>query len=153
MKETKSPTITKRRRAVRKIKDPEIILIEEPKVPLTEELKTPLIKKPERVIQKLKKAKIPSTEYENKILKICSKNKYPFAFKSGTVGRKVPDFINRQRKLIIELYNPERGDKEAQERVTVFYRYGYKFMFLTRHNLTRADWEKFCTGAIKGFLG
>jgi len=109
-------------------------------------------KKPEIIFQEIKKMKVSSTEYEDRILKICSKNKYPLVFKDGTVGRKVPDFINRQGRLIIELYNPARGEKEAQERVETFYKYGYRFMFLTRHNLTRADWEKFCAGAIKGFL-
>lgn len=135
MKEKKFSTI-KPEETVQKVKESEI----------------PLIKKPEETVHKIKKTEILSTKHEGRILKICSKNKYPFAFKDGTVGRKVPDFINREKKLIIELYNLERGNKEAQERVTVFYRHGYKFMFLTRHNLIRADWEKFCTGAIKGFL-
>ena len=117
------------------------------------EKRFPGYKEAKEIIRKPKKAKIQSTEYENRIQKICSKNKYPFAFKDGIVGHKVPDFINRERKLIIEVYNPERDNEEIQARVTAFYRYGYKFIFLTRHNLTRADWEKFCTGAIKGFLG
>ncbi len=151
MKETKSPT-TKRRRTARKVEDPETILIEEPEIPLAEEPEIPLTEEPEIIVLEVKKVKALSTEYEDKILKICSKNKYPFVLKDGSVGRKVPDFINRQRKLIIEVYNPERGEKEAQERVTTFYKYGYRFMFLTKHNLTRADWERFCTGAIKGFL-
>ena len=118
-----------------------------------EETTMPLIEKPERIIQKLKKAKILSTEYEGRIQKICSKNKYPFAFKGGSVGRIMPDFINRKRKLIIEVYNPRRSEKEKWERVTTFNMHGYRSMFLTRHDLTRADWERFCTGAIKGFLG
>ena len=136
MKETKSPT-TRRRRISRE----------------AEETTMPLIEKPERIIQKLKKAKILSTEYEGRIKKICSKNKYPFAFKGGSVGRKMPDFINRKRKLIIEIYNPERSEKEKWERVTTFNMHSYKFIVLTRHDLTRADWERFCMGAIKGFLG
>lgn len=143
MKEIKSPT-TKYKRRIRKTEKPEIPLAKEPEMPL--------IKKPEEIVHKIKKAEILSTEYEGRILKICSKNKYPFVFKDGAVGRKVPDFINREKKLIIELYNLERGDKEGQERVTAFYRHGYKFIFLTRHNLARIDWERCCTEAIKGFL-
>jgi len=106
-------------------------------------------KKPPRI----KKTEPQLNEYESRIQKICVVNSYPFAFKGETVGRKIPDFINKRKRLIIEIYNPERSMDEAQERVKTFDMYGYRLLYLTMSDLTRTDWERFCTGSIKGFLG
>ena len=106
-------------------------------------------KKPSRI----KKAKPQLNEYESGIQKICTINNYPFAFKGEAVGRKIPDFINKKKRLIIEIHNPERSMDEVQERVRIFDMYGYKLLHLTMSDLTRTNWERFCTGSIKGFLG
>lgn len=93
------------------------------------------------------------TEFERKVRRVCNKNRYPFTFKDGGVGHRVPDFINREQKKIIEVYNPARTTEEVQKRVNIFSVHGYKFTYLTKDNLTSSGWEKFCKGAINGFLG
>lgn len=109
-------------------------------------------KESEGIVLRIRETRVQGNEYEDKILKVCSKNRYPFAFKDSKVKGKVPDFINRERKRIIEVYNPERSLEEVQARMSVFYIHGYKTIYLTKDNLSRPDWEKYCTGAIRGFL-
>lgn len=109
-------------------------------------------KQSEGIVLRIRESRMLTNEFETKILKVCSKNRYPFTFKDGGVGHKVPDFINRERKKIIEVYNPERNLKEVEARMKAFYLHGYKVTHLTKDNLSRPDWRKFCTGAIKGFL-
>jgi len=103
-------------------------------------------------LPEVKKVTIPKNEFESKIIRVCRKNRYPFRFKDGTVNGKVPDFINRERMKIIEIYNPERTDEEVYARLKEFHICRYEVTQLVEDNLTRPDWEKFCTGSIGGFL-
>jgi len=91
--------------------------------------------------------------YERKILRLCRKNKYPLIFKDGAVGHVVPDFINREKMCIVELYNPDRSEVDVQARMKAFHKYAFKFIRLTKHDLLREDWEEFCSRVIGSLLG
>lgn len=91
--------------------------------------------------------------YERKILRICRKNKYPLAFKDGAVGHIVPDFINREKMRIVEIYNPDRCEADVQVRMKAFHKHAFKFTYLTKHDLFRDDWEEFCSRVIGSLLG
>lgn len=90
--------------------------------------------------------------YERKILRVCKENKYPLTFKDGAVGHVVPDFINRAKMCIIELYNPDRCEADVQARMKAFHKYAFKFARLTKHDLLRDDWEEFCARVIGSLL-
>ena len=93
------------------------------------------------------------TKYERKIRLICTRNKFPFT-RSGkiTVGGKNPDFINREKKLILEVFNDERTDETRQERIYSFYQHGYSTLFITEDDFNKPKWKEYITGAIRGFL-
>lgn len=107
--------------------------------------------------KKVKKVEKPAmvfygTPCEEKILKVCYKNKYPFDFRRAKIKGKVADFICREKRLVIEVYNPERSDEEVYERMKIFKIQRFKTCYITKHTLSRHGWEKFCAGIIKGFL-
>lgn len=104
------------------------------------------------VVLRIRETRMVGTDYENKVLKVCSENMYQLTFKGEKVGNKVPDFINRERKKIIEVYNPARTDEEVHARLLAFHIKGFKVRQLVMHDLFRADWEPFLTRIIGRFL-
>lgn len=112
----------------------------------------PKSKKLEGIVLRIKDTRVMGNEYENKVLRVCSKNRFPFAFKDGFVGYKIPDFINRKKKRIIEVYNPERSDEEVHARLLAFHIKAFKVKQLVKHDFSRPDWKPFLIRIIKGFL-
>ena len=92
------------------------------------------------------------TEYEKRVQDICSGNNFPFDFRRAKIKNKVVDFIYRKKRLIIEIYNPERGDEELYARMKIFHIQRFKTCYITKHDLLKPGWRKFCTGIIRGFL-
>lgn len=114
--------------------------------------KTSKVKQEVGIVLRIKETRVLGNEYETKILRVCSENRYPFVFKDGRVGHAIPDFINRERMRIIEIHNPERSDEEVYARMKAFHIHKHKVTQLTKHNLSRPDWKEFCAGVIKGIL-
>jgi len=104
------------------------------------------------VVLRMKETIMTGTEYENKVSKVCSENMYPLIFHNGRVGNKVPDFINQDKKKIVEVYNPVRTDEEVHARLLAFHTKSFKVRQLVKHDLTRPDWEQFLAGIIGRFL-
>lgn len=92
------------------------------------------------------------TSYEMKIWNICSRNKFPFDLRRAKIKNKVVDFIYRKKRLIIEVYNPERSDEELYARMKIFHIQRFKVCYITQHDLLKPKWREFCTGIIRGFL-
>lgn len=117
--------------------------------------KTPVTKKQKEsdgIVLRIREARVTGTEYENKVMEVCSNNRYPLTFKDGKVGNKVPDFINRERKRILEVYNPGRTDEEVYARLLAFHTKSFKIRQLVKHDLISPDWKPFLTGIIGRFL-
>lgn len=116
----------------------------------TEKKKKLESKTSEGIILRIKETRIQGTEYENKVLKVCSESGYAFTFHDGRIGGKVPDFI--KGKKIIEVYNPMRSDEEVHARLLAFHIKGFKVRQLVMHDLFRSDWQPFLTRIIGRFL-
>ena len=93
-------------------------------------------------------------EYERKIRMICTRNKLSFRRSSKiSVDKRTPDFINREKKLIIEVWNPGRDFNLTQERVNGFHKHGYRVLLISEGDFNYPDATPYLTRAIKGFYG
>ena len=116
--------------------------------------KKPAIKK--EVIReepKQPKAVFWGTMYEKGIMDICAENKFPFDYRRAKIDGKVADFTNRTKRLIIEVYNPERSWEEVQVRLRTFLVERFKTKYITRDKFSMRNWKKVLTVSIKRFLG
>lgn len=112
------------------------------------------IRKKGLVAKKIEQPKIVfyGTIYEMRVRDVCSTNNFPFDFRRAKVKNKVVDFIYRKKRLIIEVYNPERSDEKLYARMKIFHIQRFKTCYITQHDLLKPGWRKFCTGIIGGFL-
>ena len=92
------------------------------------------------------------TEYEKMIMDICAENKFPFDYRRAKIDGKVVDFINRTKRLVIEVYNPERSWEEVQARLRTFLIERFKTKYITKDKFLTRDWRISCTTLIKRFL-
>jgi len=104
------------------------------------------------IVLRIKETKLFGTGYENQVMEVCRKKNYPFVFKGGRVRGKRADFINRDKRLIIEVYNPLRSTEELQARMRGFLVQKFKTKHITKDRLDRDDWHEFLITSIKAFL-
>ena len=116
--------------------------------------KKPAIKK--EIIReepKQPKAVFWGTMYEKGIMDICAENKFPFDYRRAKIDGNVVDFCNRTKRLIIEVYNPERSEEEVQTRLRTFLVERFKTKYITRDKFSMRNCKKVLTVSIKRFLG
>lgn len=102
------------------------------------------------------------TSYEKKISELCIENNLPFIYTgNGTflIGHKNPDFINKEKKIAIEVYHPYFKERDfgscenyEQERSEYFIKYGYKTIFIRGYELIAKNWKEKCLNKIRGDL-
>lgn len=112
------------------------------------------IRKKKVIVKKAEQLKIAfyGTIYEMRVRDVCAKNDFPFDFRRAKVKNKVVDFIYRKKRLIIEVYNPERSNEELYARMKIFRIQRFRTCYITEHDLFKPNWREFCTGVIRGFL-
>ncbi len=122
--------------------------------------KQPALKKEPAIIKEVivEKPKQPvpvffGTIYEKEILDICVENKFPFDYRRAKIDGKVADFTNRTKRLVIEVYNPERSFEEVQARLRTFLVERFKTKYITRDKFSMRNCKKVLTVSIKRFLG
>jgi len=120
-------------------------------------------KDPEFIVKTLKaqqKARYQKPSgYEQKISELCMKYSLPFIYTGdGTflIGRKIPDFINKEKRIAIEVFYSYHKKQVfgsvknyMKERSKYFKKYGYKIIFLDEKIMKRRNWETFCVNKIK----
>ena len=109
--------------------------------------KKPVLKKAEKLIEVFF-----GTAYEKKIFDICAQNKFPFGYRRAKIKDIVADFTNRDKRLIIEIYNPARNWEEVQARLKVFLVQGFKTKYITLDRLSMRNWRNSCKTMIEKFL-
>ena len=102
--------------------------------------------------------KKPSS-YEKKISDLCIENNLPFIYTgNGTflIGSKNPDFINKEKRIAIEVFNnyhkiQEYGSVENYIKVRgkYFAQYGYNTIFIREEEITHKNWENICLNKIQ----
>lgn len=102
------------------------------------------------------------TSFEQMISNLCLNNKLPFIYTGdGTflIGNKNPDFINKEKKIAIEVYHDfwkirDFGTCEEYEkqRSEYFAKYGYKTIFLRTKDIQNKNWENICLNKINMFI-
>ncbi len=122
--------------------------------------KQPALKKGPVIIKEViaEKPKQPlpvffGTGYEKVIMDICAENKFPFDYRRAKIGGKVVDFTNRTKRLIIEVYNPDRSCEEVQARLRTFLIERFKTKYITKDKFSMRNCKKVLTVSIKRFLG
>ena len=117
--------------------------------------KKPVIKR-KRVIKKViaEKPKLVfhGTIYELRIMDICTENKFPLDYRRAKIDGNVADFCNRTKRLIIEVYNPDRSHEEVQARLRAFLVQRFKTKYITKDKFSMRGWRKSCVISIKRFL-
>lgn len=97
------------------------------------------------------------TRYEKQIIEVCQEFNFPFEYVGNgkfLVGGKNPDFVNRERKKIIEVYRAYWKEKNYEEiRSKLFAEQGYATLFLKDEDVNVAGWKSVCCGKINSFLG
>lgn len=98
------------------------------------------------------------SSYEKKISELCIENNLPFIYTGrGTfiIGGKNPDFVNQERKIVIEVFADyfkirEYGSVEnyIEERGKYFARYGYRTIFIKENEITNKNWKNICLNKI-----
>ena len=97
--------------------------------------------------------------YERKISDVCFKYNLPFVYcGDGTflIGLKSPDFINKEQRIAIEVYNNYHKnikfgsvEKYKTDRIKYFAEYGYKIIFIGEEIMEERNWEQLCVNKIK----
>jgi len=117
----------------------------------------------ERVIKSWRKSlqKKPSS-FEKRIILLCSKYRLPFIYTGDgriLVGYKNPDFINKEDKIIIEVFLDyfkirDYGSVEnyIKKRGEHFKKYGYKTIFICESEIANKNWKQICLNKINGFV-
>lgn len=108
--------------------------------------------KPIAEILEQKKVIFYGTIYETKIMEICLENEFPFDYRRAKVDGKIVDFINRTKRLIIEVYNPERSEEEVQARLRAFLVQRFKTKYITKDKFSMRNWRKSFVISINRFL-
>lgn len=111
-----------------------------------------LRKKAKVIKPKKPQAVFHGTTFEREILDVCAENKFPFDFRRAKIGGYVVDFINREKRLIIEVYNSERSWVDVMDRMRAFIVQDFKVKYLTKDNFTERHWETSLVTNIKRFL-
>ncbi len=117
-------------------------LIKRKKQPQT--IKEVIVEKPKLVFH--------GTIYELRIMDICTENKFPLDYRRAKVDGNVADFCNRTKRLIIEVYNPDRSHEEVQTRLRAFLVQRFKTKYITKDKFSMRGWRKSCVISIKRFL-
>jgi hypothetical protein len=102
------------------------------------------------------------TSYEKKISNLCIENGLPFSYTGdGTflIGKKKPDFVNKEKKLAIEVYDDyfkikKYGSCENYEKTRreYFKDYGWDIVFIRREDITNKNWKQICHDKINSQL-
>ncbi len=117
--------------------------------------KSPMKKKPviiKEVVVEKPKIVFHGTIYELRIMEICAENEFPFDYRRAKIDGNVVDFCNRTKRLIIEVYNPDRSWEEVQARLRAFLIQGFKRKYITKDKLSMRNWRKVLVASIKRFL-
>ncbi len=106
------------------------------------------------VTRKIKKPQIVfhGTTFEREMLDVCAENNFPFDFRRAKIGGYVIDFINREKRLVIEVYNPKRSWVDVMDRTRAFIVQSFRVKYLTKDNFTERHWETSLVTNIKRFL-
>ena len=74
------------------------------------------------------------------------------------IGRKNPDFINKEEKIAIEVYYSYfkikvfgSCEKYERDRIKYFNKRGYKVIFIREHEVENISWKKICLNKIISF--
>lgn len=140
-KKTKKKSSVKRKQVIKRKPIEEIVLPVEKAPLITKEV---VVEKPAKVFY--------GTVYEKKIMDVCTENEFPFDYRRAKIDEEVVDFINRSKRLIIEVYNPERNWKEVQARLRLFLVQRFKTKYITKDKLSMRGWKKSLIASIKRFL-
>jgi len=100
---------------------------------------------------------VSPTSYEEKIMYICDKYGFPFAFVGNwafVVGRFCPDFVDTaDMGLLIETYCDYWHEKDyAVTRHKYFKKRGLETLFLSDEDLNVDNWEMRCVGKMRDFV-
>lgn len=105
---------------------------------------------PKPIIEKSKPIHLLNNK--EKVKKICKENRFPFKEGYFVIGDYYPDFINTERKLIIEVFNPKRSQNEVWQRIVTFKKHGYRIAVVVEDAFKCPDWRKYISGMIGGFV-
>ncbi len=99
------------------------------------------------------------TSFEQKIILLCSKHKLPFIYTGDgrvLIGFKNPDFINEEKKIIIEVFLDYFKIRDfgsiknyMKKREKHFANFGYKTIFINQQEIENKNWEEICLNKIK----
>jgi len=102
------------------------------------------------------------TSFEQKIIILCSKNRLPFVYTGDGrifIGNKNPDFVNEEKKIIIEVflnYFKIKGygsvENYIKERGEHFSKLGYKTIFIREEEIMDKNWEEICLNKINKII-
>lgn len=92
------------------------------------------------------------TPYEKQVLEVCHESRFPFDFRRAKIGGYVVDFINRGKRLILEVYNPEREWAEVMDRMKAFAVQLFTVKYISKDTLSQRNRKKLIATSIKRFL-
>lgn len=100
---------------------------------------------------------VSPTSYEEKIIYICDKYGFPFAFVGNwqlVIGTYCPDFIDTEDMgLLIETYCNYWHDPDYEVvRAKYFKEFGMETLFLSDNDLYVEDWESQCFNKMREFV-
>lgn len=117
-----------------------------------------LYENPETMKKLLERFTERPTCFEKKISDLCIENNLPFIYSGdGTflIGHKNPDFINKDKKIAIEVYHDYFKEKVfgsceeyEKQRSEYFNKYGWKVIFLRTEDVLSKNWEEICLNKI-----
>jgi len=116
----------------------------------------------ENIQKRLKGLLKRPTSFEKKIISLCSKYRLPFVYTGDGrifIGRKNPDFINEEKKIVIEVflnYFKERDygsvENYIEERGSYMKERGYDCIFIREEEVMDKNWENICLNKINNKL-
>ena len=99
------------------------------------------------------------TSFEKKISELCIENNLPFIYTGdGTflIGHKNPDFVNKNKKVAIEVYHNyfkirDFGSCETYEkqRAEYFAKHGWNVIFIRTEEIEDKNWKELCLNKIR----
>lgn len=104
---------------------------------------------------------LPSS-FEKKIITLCNKYLLPFEYCGNgqfIIGFKNPDFINKQEKIVIEVFYSFFKLKKYKSIDSyknlcnyIYHSNGYSVVFLDENDMNKKDWETICFNKINKYI-
>ena len=115
-----------------------------------------------RIQQSLKGMIKKPTEFEQKIIFLCSQKRFPFEYVGNgayLIKSINPDFICLSKKLVIEVYFSlfkqrifQSTENYEKIRTKILQEEGYEVLFLSEKDINVSDWQEICSKKIKLFI-